>query len=75
MPKVARALADFAVRWGTRLKGYISAGETDALQPSLEGIQRVDGTLFAHVAGLTFDRLGWVNEEERADSWDSDGFP
>jgi hypothetical protein len=56
MPKVARALADFAVRSGMRLPGKHSAGETDTdLQPSLKGIQKLDGTLFVCVAWLTFD--------------------
>ncbi|KAI9439338.1 hypothetical protein H4582DRAFT_1948603 [Lactarius indigo] len=64
-PKLARALSDFAARWGTR-----SAGA-----PALEGIERLDGTLFLRVAGLTFDRLGWVDEGEKAGHWDRDGFP
>jgi hypothetical protein len=43
--------------------GYLSAGETDAgRQPSLEEIQRPDGTLFVRVASLTFDRSVWVNQ-------------
>lgn len=33
---------------------------------ALEGIERLDGTLFVRVAGLTFDRLGWVGEGEKA---------
>jgi hypothetical protein len=73
-PKIARALADFALRWGTRPPGYFSAAdESNALgrqPPPLEGIERLDGTLFVRVAGLTFDRLGWVNEGERAGNWD-----
>lgn len=77
-PKIARALIDFARRWGTRPPGYFSAGETDAAgqkMPSLEGIERLDGTLFVRVAGLTLDRLGWVHEGEDAGPWDKDGFP
>jgi hypothetical protein len=76
-PKIARALVDFAVRWGTRPPGYFSPrlSESDAgvLPPSLEGIEKLDGTLFVRVAGLTLDRLGWVNEGEKASSWDFDG--
>lgn len=80
-PKIARALADFAARWGTRAPGYFStfaaaaAGEKEENGPGLEGIERLDGTLFVRVAGLTFDRLGWVGEGEKVGSWDWDGFP
>jgi hypothetical protein len=38
-------------------------------------MERLDGTLFVRVAGLTLDRLGWVGEGEKAGSWDWDGFP
>ena len=37
--------------------------------PALEGIERLDGTLFMQVSGLTFDRLGVV-EGEKARLWD-----
>jgi hypothetical protein len=77
--KIARALVDFAMRWGTRPPGYFSsrASESDAGQPppSLEGIEKLDGTLFVRVAGLTLDKLGWVNEGEKASPWDADGSP
>ncbi|KAH9170233.1 hypothetical protein EDB89DRAFT_1979523 [Lactarius sanguifluus] len=85
-PKIARALVDFAARWGTRSPGYFSAfvatgeekaraGAGRAPAPALEGIERLDGTLFVRVAGLTFDRLGWVDEREKAGQWDRDGIP
>ncbi|KAH8989304.1 hypothetical protein EDB83DRAFT_2481591 [Lactarius deliciosus] len=83
-PKIARALVDFATRWGTRPPGYFSAfaatGEEKARTGAgralaLEGIERLDGTLFVRVAGLTFDRLGWVDEREKAGHWDRDGIP
>lgn len=74
-PKIARALADFARRWGMRPPGYFSPREkSDAgLGLPLEGIERLDGTLFVRAAGLTLDRLGWVNEGEEAGCWDMDG--
>lgn len=79
MPKIARALMDFARRWGTRAPEYFSAaGEkerTGAPALALEGIERLDGTLFVRVAGLTFDRLGWMDEGEKEGVWDRDGFP
>lgn len=83
-PKIARALVDFAARWGTRPPGYFSAFATTSEEkartgagraPALEGIERLDGTLFVRIAGLTFDRLGWVDEREKAGHWDRDGFP
>lgn len=46
-----------------------------AAAPALEGIERLNTTLFARVAGLTFDRLRWVDEDEKADLRDRDGFP
>ncbi len=84
MPKIARALADFAARSGTRAPRYFSpsaaAGEEDKVRtwaapaPALEGIERLDGTLFVRVAGLTFNRLGRVDEDEKVGMWDRDGF-
>jgi len=76
-PKIARALIDFARRWGTRPPGYFTAAESEAGQKmaSLEGIERLDGTLFVRVAGLTMERLGWVHEGEDAGSWDAGGVP
>jgi len=72
VPEIARALVDFSRRWGMRPPGYFSAGESKVGQkmPSLEGIERLDGTLFVRVAGLTLDRLGWVHEGEKAALWD-----
>ena len=76
MPKIARALANFAIRWGARPPGCFSAGEGDAgQQPSLEGIEKLDRTLFVRGAGLTFDQLGWMHEGEKAGSWDQDNYP
>ncbi|KAH9052772.1 hypothetical protein EDB87DRAFT_1570004 [Lactarius vividus] len=81
-PKIARALMDFATRWGTRPPGYFSAFAATSEEkaerapaPALEGIERLDGTLFVRVAGLTFDRLGWVDGPEKAKYWDRDRFP
>lgn len=81
-PKIARALVDFDARWGTRAPGYFAACATVdeeearmAAATGLEGVEILDGTLFARVAGLTFDRLGWVDEDEKAGQWDWDGYP
>ena len=43
--------------------------------PVVEGIKRVYRILIVRVAGLTFDRLGWVNESEKAGLWDRDSTP
>jgi len=40
----------------------------EVLKTSLEGIEKLDGTLFVRVAGLTFDQLGWMHEGEKAGS-------
>ncbi|KAI0262047.1 hypothetical protein BC834DRAFT_845236 [Gloeopeniophorella convolvens] len=65
VPKAVRALAEYARRWGTRAPGYYAG--------ALEGAETLDGTLFVRVAGITFDRLGWVNEGEEFIFWDQDG--
>jgi hypothetical protein len=74
-PKLVRSLADSAVRWGTRGPGYFSSkSDEDGWRP-LEGIERLDGTLFVRIAGITLERLGWVHEGEKARRWDWDNFP
>ena len=74
-PKLVRALANFAVRWGTRAPGYFSSDcDRNGWLP-LKGIERLDGTLFVRVAGITLERLGWVHEGEQAERWDRDNFP
>jgi len=60
---IARALADCS--------GYVSAfaaigEEKVARDPVLEDIERLDQTPFVRVAELTFDRVGWVEEGEKA---------
>jgi len=66
MPKIARALADFAVC----PPGYFSAREDEAgQQPSLEGIERLDGshgTLSVRIAGLlSIDSDGFTKFKRR----------
>ncbi|KAG6807448.1 hypothetical protein H0H92_007516 [Tricholoma furcatifolium] len=71
LPKIIRALAHYSTRYG----------ELDAKDVTnkfgfegLEGVERLDGTLFVRAAGLTFKRLGRVREGEKAGSWDRNGF-
>jgi hypothetical protein len=60
-----RSLALWPTSPGMRPPGYFSAGETHpGHQTSLGEIQRLDRTLFVRVAGLTFDKLGWMNRGE-----------
>lgn len=89
LPKLQRALAHYALRYGS---GYGSGYATRAgrrqgtkldgtelelpleLELELEGVEEVlDGTLFARIAGLTMRRLGWMREGERRGAWDFGG--
>jgi hypothetical protein len=74
-PKLVCALANFAVRWGTRAPGYFSSDCDRNGWPPLKGIERLDGTLFVHVTGITLERLGWVHEGEKAECWNREDFP
>lgn len=68
--KIQRALAHFASLYGNRPKGYWKAQRTE----NLDGLEELDGTLFARAAGLTANRLGWMMDGEEKGSWDFDGF-
>ncbi len=71
LPKAVRSLATFATRWGGRPTGYYAGGGENGL----EDREVLDGTLFARVASLTLDRLGWAYESGKGlDHWDHDGF-
>ncbi|KAH7103881.1 hypothetical protein BKA62DRAFT_670055 [Auriculariales sp. MPI-PUGE-AT-0066] len=65
--KTQRALAQYAMLYGGKPKGYWNGTE-------LEGAEDLDGTLFLRVAGLTLKRLGSVREGQPAGSWDREGF-
>jgi len=62
-----------ACSWTSLRAGYLPREGTAAQAPAFESIERLDGTLFVRVAGLTFDRVGWVDEGEKAEPWDLDG--
>ncbi|KAI0262049.1 hypothetical protein BC834DRAFT_892792 [Gloeopeniophorella convolvens] len=71
LPKAVRALATFAVRWGSRPAGYYASGGD-----GLEGSEVLDGTLFVRAASLALDRLGWAHDSgKELGNWDRDGFP
>ncbi|EKM51649.1 uncharacterized protein PHACADRAFT_261904 [Phanerochaete carnosa HHB-10118-sp] len=64
--KAQRALLHFAECFGGLDAGaFASCG--------LDGADVLDGTLFARVASLTADRLGWMREGEEKRGWDFKG--
>ncbi|KAI0776932.1 hypothetical protein BD413DRAFT_610512 [Trametes elegans] len=67
--KLQRALAHFDA-----LYGATPAGHLKKLGVELDGVERIDGSLFVRVAGLAQDRLGWMREGEEKGAWDFDGF-
>ncbi|KXN91345.1 Oxidoreductase AflY [Leucoagaricus sp. SymC.cos] len=77
LPKVIRALATFASKFGTTTAGSFGSPEVcaeGALKTELPGAEFLDGTLFIRAAGLTSARMGRVGQGEAASWWDFDGF-
>jgi hypothetical protein len=72
MPKIARALRHQGMVLFCPCCCWRGEVSTSA---SARGYRELDGTLFVRVAGLTFDRLGSVDEGEKAGLWDLDGIP
>ena len=67
--KLQRALAHFAALYGAVPRGHFAR-----LGVELPGADALDGTLFARVAGLSMDRVGWMREGQEMREWDFDGF-
>lgn len=67
--KLQRSLAHFDALYGATPAGYLKK-----LGVELEGVERVDGSLFIRVAGLALERVGWMREGQERDEWDFDGF-
>ncbi|KAF8804078.1 hypothetical protein BYT27DRAFT_7225522 [Phlegmacium glaucopus] len=69
LPKLQRALSEYASHFDTTPAGYFKGTE-------LQDADLIDGTLFLRVAGLTAERMGWVREGEppSQDGWDRHGF-
>ncbi|EIW52976.1 uncharacterized protein TRAVEDRAFT_175105 [Trametes versicolor FP-101664 SS1] len=67
--KLQRSLAHF-----DSLYGATPAGHFKKLGVELDGIERLDGSLFIRVAGLAQQRLGWMREGQEREEWDFDGF-
>jgi len=65
LPKIQRALSEYASRFGNTLAGTFVGTE-------LKDAELIDGTLFIRAAGLTATRMGWVREGEAPleGSWD-----
>lgn len=72
--KTQRALAEFARRYGGRAPGYYGGGA--GKEENLDGVEKLDGTVFVRVAGLCGERLGagWAYEGGELRNWDRDGF-
>jgi hypothetical protein len=69
IPKMQRALAHYASLYGNRPAGFFAGTE-------LAGADKLDGSLFLRVAGLTAKRLGRMRDgEEPTPFWDMHGFP
>ncbi|KAM0747010.1 hypothetical protein T439DRAFT_318264 [Meredithblackwellia eburnea MCA 4105] len=62
VPKVIRTLAYAATHFGHSPPGLY--------QCSLPGSEKMDGSIFARAAGLTFKALGYAREGEKPGSWD-----
>jgi len=56
------------------LYGNREAGRPDFKGTELEGAERLDGSLFIRVAGLTDERLGRVRQGEESKGWSRTGF-
>jgi len=69
LPKLQRALSEYASRFGATPAGYFKGTK-------LKDAELIDGTLFLRVAGLTAGRMGWVRDGESPsqDGWDRHGF-
>lgn len=66
LPKLQRALAHFGTLYGMRRAGLPDFAETE-----LPGADKLDGTLFIRVAGLTAKRMGRVRDGEALGAtWD-----
>jgi len=50
-PKIQRALAHYGALYGTR-----SAGQKDFVETELKGAEKIDGTMWIRIAGLTHKR-------------------
>lgn len=69
LPKIQRALANYARLFGSRPAGFLE-GKTE-----LPGAEKLDGTLFVRAAGLTINRLArYKDGDDEAPFWDRTGF-
>ncbi|KAI0822159.1 hypothetical protein BC628DRAFT_1412496 [Trametes gibbosa] len=67
--KLQRSLAHFDVLYGATPPGHLKK-----LGVELDGVERIDGSLFVRVAGLAMERLGWMREGQEREDWDFEGF-
>lgn len=71
LPKLQRALAEFSRLYGTKAAGKLAEAETAT---RLKDVDKLDGTVFIRIAGLTMERLGWMREGKPRRIWDRTGF-
>jgi hypothetical protein len=45
------------------------AGQVDFVDTELEGVKKLDSTLFVCIAAETANRLGWLREGDKAGGW------
>jgi hypothetical protein len=64
MPKTQRSLMHWSTLYGTTPAGRWATGDE-----RLDGIELLDGTIFARVAGITADTLGWMREGQELGQW------
>jgi hypothetical protein len=69
MAKIQRALMHWSTLYGTTPAGKWATGSD-----RLEGIELLDGTIFARVAGITADAMGWMREGQEQGQWSMELF-
>lgn len=67
--KAQRALYHYA-----ETLGGTPAGHFTGIVKGLDGAEKLDGSLFVRIAGLTANRLGWMREGQTKRTWDNGGF-
>jgi hypothetical protein len=67
--KVQRALGHWSRMFGGRPQGYWARPSQKEGVVQLKGVELLDGTLFARVAGMTQATKGWMREGQERGGW------
>ncbi|WRT66146.1 uncharacterized protein IL334_003099 [Kwoniella shivajii] len=72
VPKAIRSLLYFTELYGSTKEGcfigtYLSGGQT---HETINGLSKVDGTVFVRAAGIIMDQLGWTREGKDHGDWE-----